>query len=276
MIYLDQPLQAVEQTQEKARILTVLGYSQRWLNRRDEAIALHQEALQLAQDAGDRYCEVANLNHLARLALDQSDYEQAISLAQRALIVSRNNGDRQGEANALASVGYSEVMQIRQQEMVTPEQMERPFQYLKQGKTLSEKQQDLQSQAFCLVGLGLGYVSLEQPQDAKAVLEISLPILQQVGDLDLRALSYACLGETYYQLNQTGLAVFTTCLAMYWLHERGNKAWRQSAALATILQGQLGDKQWNQTLQQYRSKFISQIGVDGLDYLPQLIDDYRR
>ncbi|NET08803.1 MAG: tetratricopeptide repeat protein, partial [Symploca sp. SIO2B6] len=124
--------------------------------------------------------------------------------------------------------------------------------------------------------LGLGYVSLEQPQDAKAVLEISLPILQQVGDLDLRALSYACLGETYYQLNQTGLAVFTTCLAMYWLHERGNKAWRQSAALATILQGQLGDKQWNQTLQQYRSKFISQIGVDGLDYLPQLIDDYRR
>ena len=275
MTYLDQPLRAVEATQEKARILTVLGYSQRWMNRRQEAAELHQEALDLAQEAGDAYCVVANLNHLSRLMLQQKDYGEAIDLAQRALIVARSGGDRQGEANALVSVGYSEVMRARQSDALTMEQMDLPLSYLQQGKALSAKQEDLNSQALCCVGLGIAYISLGQAQEARQYLETGVPLIQQIGDVDLRALTYAFLGDAYYQLEEMDGAVVATCLGMYWLHERGNDGWRQAAALATIIQGQLGNDKWEKMLQQYRSKVIAQIGTDGFDYLPQLIEEYR-
>ncbi|MGK7888663.1 MAG: tetratricopeptide repeat protein [Leptolyngbyaceae cyanobacterium] len=272
MNYLDQPLQAVEQTQEKARILTVLGYSQRWLNQLEKATQFHQEALSLAQEAGDRPCEVANLNHLARLSLQQTDYSEAINLAQRALILARNHGDRPGEAIALASVGYSEVMQIRRQEAVTPEQLELPLNYLNRGKTLAEKVKDISSLAICQVGLGVAYLALQQFPLALEPLEAAVPLIQQMGDGDLRAIAYRFLGEVYYQLQQTAAAVVTTCLAMYWLHERENAAWSQAASLATILRGQLGEEQWDQILQSNRSKLLAQIGQDGIDFLPQLLD----
>ncbi|MEB3230737.1 MAG: tetratricopeptide repeat protein [Leptolyngbyaceae bacterium] len=275
MAYLDQPLQAVSQIQEKARILTVLGYSQQWLSQFQKAMSLHMEALSLAQEVGDRYCEVANLNHLARLALHQADYSHAINLAQRGLIVARNSGDRQGEAIALATVGYGEVMQIRRQEAVTSEQLELPLNYLNRGKTLAEKLKDLSSLAFCHVGLGAAYLALQEFQPAQASLETALPMIQQLGDGDLRAISYHFLGEIYYQLQQMEAAVITTCLAMYWLYERGNVAWQQAAALTTILQGQLGAEQWTKILQTHRSKLLSQIGQDGIDFLPQLITQYR-
>ncbi|MEO1465846.1 MAG: hypothetical protein AAFR89_06385, partial [Cyanobacteria bacterium J06633_1] len=44
--YFDEPLKQVDGTEEKARILTLLGYSQRTAGAYDKAIAFHEEALQ--------------------------------------------------------------------------------------------------------------------------------------------------------------------------------------------------------------------------------------
>jgi len=274
--YLDQPLKEADNTQEKARILTVLGYSKAWMGHHQEAIALHQEAVNLAREVVDQRCEIANLNHLSRISLIQKDFSTSESQAQRAVILSRQNGDRQGEANALANLGYSEVMIARQQESITPEELETPISHLERGQKLSEKLNDLQNQALCWVGLGTAYVAIEQPSQAQIALEKGLALTQQIGDRDLQALSHAYLGEALYQLNQLDSATYHACLGMYLLEQRHSKSWQQSAALVVILQGKLGAESFSNLLQQQRSPLIALIGVDGFDHLPNLIDRYRQ
>ena len=274
--YLDQPLKESENTQEKARILTVLGYSQAWMGHHNQAIALHQEALNLAREVGDQKCEIANLNHLSRISLIQKDFNTSESQAQRAVILARQHGDRQGEANALANLGYSEVMIARQQESITPEELETPINHLERGQKLSEKLNDLQNQALCWVGLGTAYIAITHPSQAQIALEKGLAITQQIGDRDLQALSHAYLGEAFYQLNQLEIATYHASLGMYLLEQRQSKAWQQSAALVVILQGKLGAEKFAALLQQQRSQLIPIIGVDGFDHLPNLIDRYRQ
>jgi tetratricopeptide (TPR) repeat protein len=274
--YLDQPLKESENTQEKARILTVLGYSQAWMGLTQPAIALHQEALTLAREVGDQRCEVANLNHLSRLSLIQKDFQNSEGQAQRALIVARQNGDRQGEANALANLGYSEVMIARQQEVITPEELEIPISHLDRGQKLSEKLNDLRNQALCWVGIGVAYVAIEQPSQAQIALEKALVTTQQISDRDLQAISHAYLGEAFYQMQQLESASYHTCLGMYLLEQRQNKMWQQSAALTVILQGKLGSDIFANLLQQLRSQIIAVIGVDGFDHLPHLIKRYQQ
>lgn len=136
--YLDQPLRQVPNTQAKARILTLLGYSQGSLGRYAQALQFHQRALESARSAGDQICEIANLNHLSRTGVMQQDYDSAIGHSQRALILARQAGDAAGEANALASLGYSEILRMQDQ---SPEldEYEAMLSYLQRGLTLSEQ-----------------------------------------------------------------------------------------------------------------------------------------
>jgi tetratricopeptide (TPR) repeat protein len=274
--YLDQPLKEAENTQEKARILTVLGYSKAWMGHHRDALYLHAEAVKLANEVGDLRCEIANLNHISRIHIMPTDFSTSESYAQRALILARQHGDRQGEANALANLGYSEVMIVRQQESITPEELETAIAHLERGQKLSEKMNDLQNQALCWVGLGTAYIAIEQPSQAQIALEKGLALTKQIGDRDLQALSHAYLGEALYQLNQLESATYHACLGMYLLEQRHSKAWQQSAALVVILQGKLGADTFSNLLQQQRSPLIALIGVDGFDHLPNLIDRYRQ
>ncbi|MGB3401266.1 MAG: tetratricopeptide repeat protein [Microcoleaceae cyanobacterium] len=274
--YLDRPLNEVENIQEKARILTVLGYSQQWMGNYQKALDFHQEALELSRTTQDRACEIANLNHLSRLNWRNQDYNSAINQAQRALILARQTGDKTGEAYSLVSLGFCEVLISRQQRAVTAEQLESSINYLQQGLKLSEKLNNLLNKALSLTGLGIAYVTLEQPRQAVQVLEQGLSVVQSVGDINLQALGCAYIAEAYYQLQQNDLAVYLGCLGMYLLEQRGNLQWQQAAALMMILQGKLGEEQFEAILSKYRDKIIAQIGVDGFDYLPDLIERYRQ
>ena len=49
--YFSEPLTQVEGTQEKARILTLLGYSRQMLGRAEEAKRFYQQALEIAQSS---------------------------------------------------------------------------------------------------------------------------------------------------------------------------------------------------------------------------------
>jgi tetratricopeptide (TPR) repeat protein len=273
--YLDQPLKSVENTQEKARILTVFGYTQRWVKQFEAAIAFHQEALTLARTAGDQRCAIANLNHLSYLRLQQQQYSEAIAQAQQALILARQTGDRLGEAHALANLGYCEVIQAWQDDVRTAAGLEIPMEYLQRGLELSTKLQDGQPQGLAALGLGIAYVAITQPIQAQAKLEQALVIAQTLGDRTVQALSCAFLGEALYQLGQFETAVYPAALGMYWLEQLGNGSWRQAAALLTVLKGQLRNVPWSQLFEVQRSKLISQIGVDGFDYLESLLERYQ-
>ena len=273
--YLDQPLNFVENIQEKARILTVLGYSQQWMGDYSKALTFHEQALDLSRQTEDRACEVANLNHLSRLQWRQNDYSQAVAIAQRALILARQLGEKQGEAYSLVSLGFCEVLMARQQRVTTLEQLSATINYLEQGLNLSKKLDDVLNQALSCMGLGIAYVTLEQPIQAVPYLEQGLTVVQQAGDRSLQALGYAYLAEASYQLQRQDLGVYYGCLGMYLLQQQGNSQWQQAAALVTILKGQLGDEQFQTLLMQNRSKIIAEIGIDGFDYIPTLMERWR-
>ena len=274
--YLDAPLRQAEGTQEKARILTLLGYSQRALGQYERASQFHQQALSIARNAGDRSCEIANLNHLSRTCVQVKDYVEAINYSQRALILSRQAGDRTGEANALVNLGYSEVMQARQSENSEPESYEMPINYLQQGLKLSEQLGDVQSKALCLSSLGIAYQVIEEPQNAIKNLEEAFKIAQVSGDLYLQGLNLANLSEVNYSLANFERAVYTGCLGMYLLNQISSREWYKPASLLTRLQAQLGEEGFQKALQESRPRIIAVIGVDGFDYIPELLEKYKR
>ncbi len=271
--YLSEPLQRSEGTQEKARILTLLGYSFRVQGQIDRAIAFHQQALKLARQSDDRPCEIANLNHLSRTYAAQENYSEAIDTSQRALILSRQVGDRLGEANALASLGYSEVFQAQSLEHAEPDVYERAVYYLQQGLELAEKVGDRQSQALCLSSLGIAQVALEQYQEAIEPLQRGVQAAQFSGDLYLQGINLVYLAEAHHRLQNPGQALYAACLSMYLLEQIGSSTWRQPAGLLTVLKGQLGSDAFQSLLLQQRPAIIAVIGVDGYDHLPHLFEE---
>ncbi|MEG3941026.1 tetratricopeptide repeat protein [Microcoleus sp. S36b_A3] len=274
--YLDEPLRRVEGTQAKARILTLLGYSMQAAGAYERSILLHKQSLEIARLEGDKACEVANLNHISRNYVAQKNYQEAINYSQRALIMARQAGERQGEANALANLGYSEVFQARQLEEVEPEVYESAIGYLEQGLLLSEKLGDRQSQAFCSSSLGIAKIALENPAGAIEYLIEGWQAAQFSGDLYLQGLNLAYLAQAYYSLNELEQAIFAGCLGMYTLEQIGAVEWRQSAGLLTILRGQMGSEAFKESLAKSRSKIIPAIGVDGYDYIPELLEKYQQ
>ena len=274
--YLDEPLRRVEGTQAKARILTLVGYSMQAAGAYERSILLHKQSLEIARMEGDKACEVANLNHISRNYVAQKNYQEAINYSQRALIMARQAGERQGEANALANLGYSEVFQARQLEEVEPEVYESAIGYLEQGLLLSEKLGDRQSQAFCSSSLGIAKIALENAEGAIEYLVKGWQAAQFSGDLYLQGLNLAYLAQAYYSLNQLEQAIFAGCLGMYTLEQIGAMEWRQSAGLLTILRGQMGAESFKQSLAKSRASIIPAIGVDGYDYIPELLEKYQQ
>ena len=273
--YLDAPLSSAAGTQEKARILTLLGYSQRGLGKYDRSLDFHQQALEIARKAEDKTCEIANLNHLSRTYVQQQNYSEAINYSQRALIYSRQTGDKTGEANALVNLGYSEVMQAKQTEISEPEVYESAINYLEQGLKLAEKLNDLQSQALCFSSLGIAYLVTAQYPTAIKYLENAFRTAQVSGDLYLQGRNLAYLAEANYLIANYEKAVYTGSLGMYLLEQIASNEWRQPAGLLTIISGQIGTDKFQLLLQENRPKMIAIIGVDGYDYIPNLLVKYQ-
>lgn len=272
--YLDEPLQQVEGTQEKARILTLLGYSQRTVGHIQQAIKFHQEALDIARDAEDRACEIANLNHLSRAYIAQKDYGQAINFAQRALMMSRERGVRSGQANALANLGFSQVFAAQQLERAESDHYAIAMSYLQQGLELAEKLDDYLSQALCHSSLGSAHLVLSQFQDAIYHLEAGLQAARTSGDLYLRGLNCLNLAEAFYAINEGTSAVLYGCLGLYWLNTIESPDWAQAAGLLTVVKGKIGAETFQNILQQEKSRIEQEIGIGGYAQLPVLLEQY--
>ncbi|NJM96912.1 MAG: tetratricopeptide repeat protein [Phormidesmis sp. RL_2_1] len=274
--YFSEPLSQVDGTQEKARILTLLGYSRQMLGHSSAAQAFYQQALEIAQSAGDLACETADLCHLARNALLEKDYAQAVSTSQRALILARQRGDRVGEANALVNLGYAQVLQGRANDVIDPALYDGAIAYLNQGLELAVKQGDFQSQALAYNSLGIGYVMCDRPQEGLDILTKGAEPLKASRNIYLQGLYTLYTAEAHHALKHPQEAVFYSTLAMHLLESIGSEDWRQAAGLASILQGQLGPETFKQTLEKYRRQLAPIISLEGFERLPELLKQYQQ
>lgn len=274
--YLDSPLKQTPNTGIKARILILLGYTQQALGHYDLALKFHDQALEIARIAQDLRCEVASYNHLSRTYLTQQDFSEAITCSQRALILARQSGDRLGEANALANFGYSEILQIQAEDPLDSQRYEQVLPYLEQGVQLSEQLGDRPSQALCTNSLGTVLVIMGKYQAAIPSLEQGTRIAEVIGDQWLVSLNYCYLAEAYRELGNIEKAIYTGSLAMYLMFQIESSTWRQPAGLLSILYGQIGPETFQEYLNQLRKKLLMVIGVDGYEYLPKLLAEYRQ
>ena len=275
LTYFDDPLKEVERTQEKARILTLLAYSQLTIGNYEQTKKFHLEALEIAQEASDKPCEIANFNHLSRIYIAEKDYDQAINYSQRALMFSRQTGDKLGEANGLINVGYSEVFRAKEVEKMTPEIYESAINYLEQGATLAERLEDYQSQALAYNSLGIAYVILSQPSAAITALEKGIKMALNSGNTYLQGVNFSYLAEAYYSLEDISKTIYYGCLGMYLLHQIESSEYRQAAGLLTIIKGKINEQQFKKLLEDNRTQIIKLIGVDGYDELPKLLEEYQ-
>ena len=273
--YFSEPLTQVEGTQEKARILTLLGYSKQMLGRASEAKAFYEQALEIAQSAGDLACETADLCHLARNAVLEKDYAQGVATSQRALILARQRGDQVGTANALVNLGYAQVLQARANDVGDTAVYDSAIAYLTQGLELAVKQGDFQSQALAYNSLGIGYVMCDRPQDGLTVLTKGADAVKGSGNIYLQGLYTLYTAEAHHALKHPDEAVFYSALAMHLLHSIGSEEWRQAAGLASILQGQLGEAVFQKTLEKYRRQLAPIMSMEGYEALPTLLERYR-
>ncbi|MEM9003953.1 MAG: tetratricopeptide repeat protein [Cyanobacteria bacterium P01_F01_bin.86] len=273
--YFSEPLSQVEGTQEKARILTLLGYSRQMLGKADEAKDFYERALEIAQAAGDLACETADFCHLARNAVLEKDYALGVATSQRALILARQRGDRVGEANALVNLGYAQVLQARANDVGDKGVYDGAIAYLNQGLELAVKQGDRQSQALAYNSLGVGYVMCDRPQEGLDILTKGAEAVKGSGNIYLQGLYTLYTAEAHHALKNSDEAVFYSALAMYLLESIGSEDWRQAAGLASILQGQLGEETFGETLEKYRRQLAPIMSMEGFEGLPALLEKYR-
>ena len=273
--YFSEPLNEVEGTQEKARILTLLGYSRQLMGNATEAKTFYQQALEIAQTAGDLACETADLCHLARNAALEQNYAEAIATSQRALILARQRGDRVGEANALVNLGYAQVLQARADDMADTAVYDSAIAYLNQGLELAVKQSDFQSQALAYNSLGIAYIMSDRPQKGLDVLTQGATAVKSSGNIYLQGLYTLYTAEAHHALKHTEEAIFYSVLAMHLLESIGSEDWRQAAGLASILEGQLGEESFAKTLAKYQRQLAPIISMEGFENLPKLIEQYR-
>ncbi|MGB3295263.1 MAG: hypothetical protein WBB01_19960, partial [Phormidesmis sp.] len=184
-------------------------------------------------------------------------------------------GDRVGEANALVNLGYAQVLQGRANDVVNAELYDGAIAYLNQGLKLAVKQADFQSQALAYNSLGIGYVMCDRPQAGLDILTEGAEAVKGSGNIYLQGLYSLYTAEAHHALKHTEEAVFYSALAMYLLERIGSEDWRQAAGLAAILQGQLGEEKFQQTLEQYRRQLAPIMSMEGYDSLLTLLEKYR-
>lgn len=275
LTYLDEPLRRVDKTQEKARILTLIGYSQQVMRHTDSAIAFHEQALEIAQSeelaVRDLPCAIANLNHLSRAQAAAKNYAEALRFAQQALILARQSGDSLGQANALANVGYSEILSARQLDRLDEDSAEIPISQLTQGLKLASTLDDRASQALCNNSLGIAYGMLGFPDRALPYLSAGFQAAQESGDRYLQGLNLTYFSEAQAALGDTDSALLSAVLAMYTLEQIDAIEWQQSRNWLLLLRGRLGDDDFGKQMKLLRPRILASIGVDGYDHALTLL-----
>jgi tetratricopeptide (TPR) repeat protein len=76
-----------------------------------QAAALYEESLALKRELGDKWSIAAALNNLGAVASEQGDYARAVALLEESLVLKRELGDKQGIAASLNNLGNA----VRQQ-----------------------------------------------------------------------------------------------------------------------------------------------------------------
>ncbi|WP_162908399.1 ATP-binding protein, partial [Allorhizocola rhizosphaerae] len=144
--------------------------------------ALHQQALNLARQLGDRLAELEALIVLGQMHWVQDRYQQAADHVERALQIAQTTGNRDGELKALVGLGHTHWVQGR---------YEQAADHFGRALYIAQTTADQGGELSALVGLGHTHWAQGRYQQAADHFGQALQIARRTGNRDgeMRALT---------------------------------------------------------------------------------------
>jgi serine/threonine protein kinase/tetratricopeptide (TPR) repeat protein len=191
----------LENDEEKALILHIVGVAYRKLNKPDEALRNYQESLAIARRLGEKGAMARNLNEMGQLLYGVGKSDEALRNYQDALKLRRDIGDKQGIGETLIDLGnlYNERGDLDQ-----------ALQRYQESLQIQRDLSDEFSQAICLNNMGNIYLGRGDYQEA-------LTFYQQALQLREKLKVPAEIAETVHNLGEATLRMgqFDQALSQY-------------------------------------------------------------
>jgi predicted ATPase/class 3 adenylate cyclase len=180
----------------------------------ERAVTLHEEALTLRQQAGDRPGIASTLTNLGIIAGDHGDFDRALELHQGALAISKEISDEPGMSSSLFELGS---LALSRGDYTAAEE------FLNQSLALNRKSGEASAIGTVLENLGILSFYREDYESAARLYEESLDLWRQLDDTRMIAHALVNLGEVIHLQGSLALAQrqFQEALAIF--RELGEK-----------------------------------------------------
>ena len=178
-----------------------------------EAVAVHQHALRVAEDMGDRAAQAHALGNLASVDLRQGRYGPAVDRFTRAVRLSQQAGDLAGQARSLSGLGvaYEHLGRYRP-----------ALDHLDRALALFRRVDEPTGEARAVDNLGIVESRLGRPDVAIAHYQLALVLFRRAGDRGGEARTLNNLGYEEARLGRPAAAGhLRQALTIH--HELGNR-----------------------------------------------------
>ncbi|WP_199311592.1 tetratricopeptide repeat protein [Anabaena subtropica] len=178
--------------------LTSLGNAYFSLGEYQRAIEFHQQSLEISREIGERNGEAVSLGNLGNAYNSLGQYQQAIKFHQQSLEIKREIGERNGEGISLGNLGSS---------YRSLGQYQQAIEFHQQSLEIFRETGNRNGEGSSLNCLGNAYCSLGQYQQAIEFHQQSLEIFRETGDRSGEGDSLHNFGSAYYCLGQYQQAI---------------------------------------------------------------------
>jgi CHAT domain-containing protein/Tfp pilus assembly protein PilF len=163
------------------------------LGEKQKALDYYRQALPISRQVGDRFGEATTLNNIGHVYDDLGERHKALDYCNQALPIIRQVGDRFGEAAIINNIGH-----------VYDElgEKQKALDYYNEALQITDQVGARSVQAGTLNNIGYVYSSLGEEQRALDYYHHALPILRQVGDRSGEATTLNNIGYVYSSLGQ--------------------------------------------------------------------------
>ena len=158
-----------------------------------QAKNLFEKALLISKETGNRSGEAASCTNLGAVYLSIGEYEKAREYLEKSLAIQTEIGDRSGEASSYGNLGWM---------YKSIGEYEKAREYLEKSLAIQTEIGDRNGEASSYTNLGGMYQSIGEYEKARQYLEKSLAIQTEIGDRNGEASSYGNLGLIYQSVGE--------------------------------------------------------------------------
>ena len=235
--------QTKKQRQEESMRLNKQGLQLQGQGKYKEALELFEKALVICKEIGEKEGEAVTFNNIGRVYDDLGQYQKALDYFQQSLVISQQIGEKEGEAVTFNNIGGV---------YLNLGQYQKALDFYQQSLVISQQIGNKSAEGTTLNGIGRVYDNLGQYQKALDFYQQSLVISQQIGNKSGEGTTLNNIGGVYHSLGQ---------------YQKASYFYQQSL----VISQQIGDKSGE-------SRTLSNIGLvyNNLGQYQKALDFYQQ